>query len=359
MMQGTLPDPEYFAIRNLGIGELQWSATIDAPWLGLDVTSGTVAANNSVGLTATVNGDLTPGAYEGTVTVSGNADNSPQVLIVTVDVTAAPVLTLITEPLDLETVIDVDPPAHEVLVRNDGGVELNWSATSDVPWMSLARGSGTLAPGASETDTVVISVDGLALGDYAGTLTFDGDAANAPQVLDAALSITQWPSIALAGTLTFEAYEGDSPAAGSLSLTNDGDGTLTWTAAADQPWVSLSPASGQVAAGSSTDIEVSVDGSSLAPGTHGAVITVSGNADDSPQTVDLDFVVRARPDLAAQDIANHLMGVGTPLGTSDLEYLDATGNGNGSFDVGDFRAWLMREGLAGQLIRQDAGEEAP
>jgi len=359
MVQGTLPDPEYFAVRNLGIGDLQWSATVDAPWLDLDVTSGSLAANNSVGLTATVNGDLAPGAHEGTVTISGNADNSPQVLIVTVDVTAAPVLTLITEPLDIETVIAVDPPVHEVLVRNDGGVDLNWSASSDAPWMSFARGSGTLAPGASETDTVVISVDGLALGDYPGTLTFDGDAANAPQVLEVSLSVTDWPSIALAGTLAFEAYEGDSPAAGSMSLTNDGDGTLSWTAAADQPWVSLSPASGQVLSGSSTDIEVSVDGSSLPPGTHGAVVTVSGNADDSPQTVDVEFVVRARPDLAAQDIADHLMGVGTPLGTSDLEYLDATGNGNGSFDVGDFRAWLMREGLAGQLVRQDAGEEAP
>ena len=86
-----------------------------------------------------------------------------------------------------------------------------------------------------------------------------------------------------------------------------------------------------------------VDGSSLAAGTHTAVITVSGNADDSPQTADVEFVVIARPDLVPEDVADHLMGVRTTLSASDLEYLDEIGNDNGSFDVGDFRAWLQKE----------------
>jgi hypothetical protein len=332
---------------------------VDVPWLELNTTSGTLPPNNSVALAATVSSDLEPGTHEGTVTITANADNSPQPLHVTVEVLAAPVLTLLTEPLDLETVMGVDPTAHEVRVRNDGGVELVWSASSDVSWMSMVRGSGTLAPGASETDTVVISVEGLELGDYSGAITFEGNASNAPQVLEAALSVTDWPSIALAGTLAFEAYEGDSPAAQALSLSNDGDGTLNWTASADSSWVTVTPASGLLPAGSSVELEVAVNGAGLTAGSRSAVVAVSGNADDSPQTADLEFTVLDRPDLAADDVADHLMGVRSPLGASDLEYLDAVGNGNGSFDVGDFRAWLIREGLASPGPRPEAEEVSP
>lgn len=359
MEQGVSPDPKFFAIRNLGIGEMQWSATVDVSWLELNATSGTLAPNNSVGLSATVSPDLEAGTYEGTVTVTANADNSPQTLSVTVDVLAAPVLTLIAEPLDLEAVIGMDPPVHEVRVRNDGGADLDWSVTSDARWMSMVRGSGTLAPGASETDTVVISVEGLELGDYAGTLTFEGNAPNAPQTLEATLSVTNWPSIALSGTLDFEAYEGDSPGAQALSLSNDGDGTLNWTASADSSWVTVTPSSGLLPAGSSVELEVAVNGSGLTAGSRSAVVTVSGNADDSPQTADLAFTAMERPDLAADDIADQLMGVRTPLEASDLEYLDAIGNGNGSFDVGDFRAWLIREGLASPGPRPEAEEVSP
>ena len=165
------------------------------------------------------------------------------------------------------------------------------------------------------------------------------------------------PSIALDGTFEFEEWEGDSPADGViLTVGNDGGGTLTWTASVDQSWVDLSFSGGTLAPGGASTIRVTVDGSSLAAGTHTAVITVSGNADDSPQTADEEFVAVAQPDLAPQDVADHLMGVRTTLSASDLEYLDEFGNDNGSFDVGDFRAWLQREGLMSR-VSPAAGEE--
>jgi M6 family metalloprotease-like protein len=348
--QGTDPASQTFAIQNTGIGELQWIASDDATWLNLGASSGSIASAGSSDVTVSVAAaSLAPSSYNGTVTIAGNANNAPQTLAVSLEVTAAPVITLLAEPLDLEAVVGVDPPVHEIVIRNDGGADLNWTAASDAPWMTFARGSGTLAPGASETDSVAVSVAGLALGDYTGTLTFSGDASNSPQTLDATLSVTLSPSIALTGTFEFEAYEGDIPEAAELTVGNDGGGTLHWTAAASQAWVILTPASGDVASGSDQAVEVGVDVSGLGAGTHTGVITVSGNADDSPQTVAVEFVVRARPHLVAQDVADQLMGVRTPLSASDLEYLDDTGNGNGSFDAGDFRAWLQAAGLMSRV----------
>jgi M6 family metalloprotease-like protein len=359
--QGTDPAPLSFAVRNTGTGDLDWTASDDAAWLELDQTSGSVVAGGSLDITATVAAsELAAGTYNAVVTVSGSADNSPQTLAVGLELTPAPVLTLVAEPIDLEAVAGVDPPPHEVLIRNDGGAELTWAASSDVAWMTFARGSGTLAPGASEVDTVAISVAGLDLGDYAGTLTFTGNAVNSPQTLEALLNVVESPSIALDGTLEFEAWEGDSPPEGViLTVGNDGGGTLTWTASVDQPWVDLSFSSGTLAPGGASTIRVTVNGSGLAAGTHTAAITVSGNADDSPQTADVEFVVVARPELVPQDVADHLMGVRTTLSASELEYLDEFGNDNGSFDVGDFRAWLQSEGLLSRVSPSGGEEVAP
>jgi hypothetical protein len=107
------------------------------------------------------------------------------------------------------------------------------------------------------------------------------------------------------------------------------------------------------------ELEVAVDGSELAAGSRTAAVTVSGNADDSPQVADLEFVALARPDLDADDVADQLLGVRSSLGASELEYLDAIGNGNGSFDVGDFRAWLIHEGLASPGPQSEAEEVSP
>lgn len=357
-LQGTDPAPQTFSISNTGTGELQWTVTDGAPWLEVAPPSGTTPSSGFADATATVaSTGLAPGSYVATITVIGSADNSPQTVAVSLDVTAAPVMTLVTEPLTLEAVVNVDPPVHPVVIRNDGGAELSWSASSDVPWMTFAGGSGTLAPGASETDTVAISVSGLAVGDYTGTLTFTGNSANSPQMLDAVLLVTLSPSIGLSGTPRFEVYEGDPPSSGELSLSNDGDGTLLWTASADSSWLTVSPSSGSLASGSGATLAVEADASALAPGTRTAVVTVAGNADDSPQTAELELTVKARPALVVTDVADHLMGVRSVLGAPELEYLDHVGNRNGTFDVGDFRAWLQAEGLMSLTGPGTAGGE--
>jgi hypothetical protein len=303
-----------------------------------------------------VSQDLAPGNYSADITVSGNADNSPQVVTVNLDVTASPVITLIAESLDIEAVVGVDPPVHEIVIRNDGGAELSWTAASDVAWMTFSRGSGTLAAGASETDTLFISVAGLEVATYTGTVTVSGDAPNSPLTLDATLTVTLSPSIVLSGTLDFAFREGDDPADLSFQVANDGAGTLNWTAAADSAWLTLSTTSGNLVSGSDESVAVSVDGSGLAVGTHTATVTVSGNADDSPQTIGVEVRVEARPTLAADDVADHLLGVRAALTVDELEYLDEIGNDNGSFDVGDFRAWLQSEGLMSR-VRPAGGEE--
>jgi glucose/arabinose dehydrogenase len=75
---------------------------------------------------------------------------------------------------------------------------------------------------------------------------------------------------------------GPDPTAQSVSITNSGTGAMTWTATANQPWVTLTPSSGTAPAA----LQVTVSAGGLPAGTYGATITItSPEAGNSPQSV--------------------------------------------------------------------------
>ncbi len=90
--------------------------------------------------------------------------------------------------------------------------------------------------------------------------------------------------------LSFEIIKGSGQSAVQrLSIRNDGDGTLTWSATSDQNWIILS-ASGDVAP---SDIQISVDTTGLSLGEYSGTITISAsNALNNPKIVDVFLIVR-------------------------------------------------------------------
>jgi len=50
------------------------------------------------------------------------------------------------------------------------------------------------------------------------------------------------------------------------------------------------------------------------------------------------------PTLATADVTAQLLGPTAPLNADQIRYLDFLGNNNGSFDVGDFLAWVKLTG---------------
>jgi len=65
------------------------------------------------------------------------------------------------------------------------------------------------------------------------------------------------------------------------------------------------------------------------------------------------------PTLATADVTAQLLGPTSPLSADQIRYLDFLGNNNGSFDVGDFLAWVKATGAplsaAAQQARQRKG----
>jgi uncharacterized protein (TIGR03437 family) len=83
---------------------------------------------------------------------------------------------------------------------------------------------------------------------------------------------------------------GAVPAAQSIQITNSGTGTLTWTAAASDSWLSVTPASGTAP----TTLSVSVSPASLTAGTYNGSVTITAaGASNTPLTVGVTLTVAA------------------------------------------------------------------
>jgi hypothetical protein len=177
-------------------------------------------------------------------------------------------------------------------LTNSGNFGLNWTAAKTVSWLTLSPTSGTLAGGASTTFTVSVnsSANTLAASTNTDTITFnnttsgDGNASRS-----VTLTITGAPVLAVSpnGFSSSGAVGGPfSPVAASLSVSNTGLSSMGWTATPNASWVTASPASGTLAAGTSTSVNVSINSTAntLSPGAYTNTVTFANTSNGAGNT---------------------------------------------------------------------------
>jgi hypothetical protein len=167
------------SIANTGGGTLTWSASDNAPWLTLGATTGTAPSTVAVNVSTT---GLTAGTYAGTITVSATgATGSPRTVTVNLTVTAPPAsaaLSVTPAALTFSGPPNTALPAQGISIANTGGGTLTWSASDNVPWLTLGATSGT----APSTVAVNVNTTGLAAGTHNATISVTSpDATNSPQ----------------------------------------------------------------------------------------------------------------------------------------------------------------------------------
>ncbi|MFB3896653.1 MAG: GerMN domain-containing protein [bacterium] len=89
------------------------------------------------------------------------------------------------------------------------------------------------------------------------------------------------------------AFAGKSnPASKTITISNNGFGTMYWTASSSQNWLICSPNSGTVAENTNTSAKVGINITGLSYGRYTAQLTVSSsNGENSPQTITVILVV--------------------------------------------------------------------
>ncbi|WP_447979345.1 BACON domain-containing protein [Candidatus Nitrospira bockiana] len=148
-------------------------------------------------------------------------------------------------------------------------------------------------------------------------------------------------------SLTFVGMEGGSnPADQTLTITNTGGGTLSWTISDDGDWVSVSPTSGTTTTESDL-VTVSVNMFGLASGTYTAVLTLSSGSVLARLPVSLE-VLPAAPTVSQSPASLTFVGVaGGANPTAQQITLTNKGHGTLNWSVSKNASWLSVTPTAG------------
>jgi len=141
-------------------------------------------------------------------------------------------------------------------------------------------------------------------------------------------------------SFSFTATQGaNAPAPQTLSITNTGGGTLTWSAADNASWLSVSPANG---VGNGT-VALSVSPGSLNAGTHSATLSISATG-TSTVTIPVTVTVSAAPVPPNIGMSPTSLSFSAQQGGSNPAgqtlNISNTGGGTLSWSATDNAAWL-------------------
>jgi hypothetical protein len=177
-----------------------------------------------------------------------------------------------------------------------GGILSSWRVVAEyadygLNWLSF---SPTTCGTNSISVAVSCNITGLTEGTYQAAIYItDADAVNSPVKIPVTLNLLP-PSppsrISYSPTsFSFSATQGGSnPSNQSLSISNTGGGTLSWSVTDNATWLSLNPTSGT----NSRTVTVSVNIAGLTAGTYNATITISATgATNNPVNIPVTLTV--------------------------------------------------------------------
>lgn len=284
---GANPPPQTITISNSYLGTLNWTLSDNVSWLSENPVSGVNTGTST--LSVNIAG-LTAGTYLGTITITDpNASNSPRSVGVALTIRKKPRIAFSPAGFSFSAEEGTSPASQALSISNSGGGTLSWTLSSSPDWLTVTPAAGTGAG----TATIMVNTTGLLAGTYFGTITITAAGAdNSPQSIPVTLTIVARPSIAFSPAgFTFTAPQGGAnPLPQTLSISNSGGGSLTWSLSVNQTWLSVAPSSG-TNAGTST---LSVNSYYLAVGTYTAAVSITDPAaGNSPQIVPVTLTITA------------------------------------------------------------------
>ncbi|HZE97158.1 MAG TPA: choice-of-anchor D domain-containing protein, partial [Planctomycetota bacterium] len=283
------------------------------------------------------------------------ASNSPQTCAVTLHVNAVARIALSPSSLTFTVALGgLNPPSQSVSVQNTGGGTLSWSAAFPTAWLAGSPSSGSLTPGASQSVALSVDATGLPAGTYSGSMSVSSSSAvNSPQSVGVTLIVSQAPLITRTpSSLTFDGPQGGaSPASKSLTLSNGGGGTLTWSGSTNAAWLAVSPTSGSLTAGNNQALSVSVNTTGLTEGTYLAAVQITAaGASNSPQGIPVTLNVNALPKIGVSPgTLSFVMSIDQGSSAPAAVSVTNTGSGTLNWTVAGGAAWLGTSPSGGAL----------
>jgi uncharacterized protein (TIGR03437 family) len=287
---GTLPAAQTVSITTSSGVPLQFQAaattTSASNWLVVSPSFGiTNQTPLTVSLNPTVVATLGAGTHSGTITVSAAGAATQLTIPVTLTISGSTLINVNPAQLTFQTQQGVTPAAQSFLVTSTDGsnqtvsITTEYSGTTATGWLVI---SPLFATTGSTGALVNVNVNPLNIppGSHSATIVVTPQAVqNAiPARIPVTLTVTGSATVTASPTsLQFNQVGTTVPANQTVTLTSSLSG-LNFFAAANQPWITVTPASGILSA-TGTPITVGVNPTGLTQGQNyeGAVtVSVSG-----------------------------------------------------------------------------------
>lgn len=362
------PGPQTVRIENQGLQPLT-GLTAGAPVYG-GSTSGWITRAELSGTTAPTvlnvavdPAGLAPGTYQASVPVSGSAVNSPQSLIVVLDVVDNPVLAATPARVDLFAPANQIPAPVSVDITtstpgNVGDLTLGVSYSgSEQIWMDVSL-VGTRTPATLELEVT----RALPQGTHRASITVASRFPGARAVtIPVALEVGPGPSIGLsASAVSMSAVVGTPTiATRTVSVTNAGAQTLDGLTAAIDYGTGPSGWLQAVMGGTApTTLALAATPGTLAVGTYTATVQVSSPvANNSPRSVAVTFAVTPVNPPVVQ-LSTSAVSFAAPAGGSpSAQAVSITNGGGGTLD--GLSAQVGYQNGSGWLSASLSGTAAP
>ena len=229
---------------------------------------------------------LTTGSSTGSLTITGNASNSPQV----VSLSGTGVLAVTFSPASLtfsNQAINTTSVTKTITLVNNQAVALNITSITTSGSFSAAGCSATVA--AQSSCPLSVTFTPSVLGTNTGTLTVTDSANNSPQTVSLTGSGAQPVTFSPSGTLAFiNQAVNTTSAAKTVSLTNNQSVALNFSSITATANYAASSCASPLAPYASCSINVTFTPTTT--GTISGTLTVADDANTSPQTLSVSGI---------------------------------------------------------------------
>ncbi len=270
-------------VGNCGGQQLTWQA--DPGRLGLDVTSGKLDAGHSQRVHVTVDTtNLDQGKHTFTAHFSSNGGSVALTVTVTVNAPPQPPqLCLSTSSLDFGTMDPHTQQTQTVKVGNCGGQQLAWQA--DPGGLGLDTTGGQLDAGHSQRVHVTVDTTDLGPGPHTFTAHFSSNGGSVALAVTVTVNAPPHPPQLCLSTssLDFGTMDPHTQQTQTIKVGNCGGQQLVWRAYSRGP--GLDTNSGNLIAGVSQAVQVTVDTTNLSSGPHTFTILFTSNGGSAEVTV--------------------------------------------------------------------------
>ncbi len=279
-------------LSSVGTETLTWSMSTPVSWIVPVASSGSVAVSQQETLYFWLKtAGLSAETHRDTVSIATNDPSHPTFDIpVELHVNQSYASLSINSDNFSTTVSLGDSITMPLIIGNQGSGALNWNLSWNAGWLSASPQSGTVAPGASDTVSIMVNSTGLGIEAVVDTMQLVTNASNFPLVKIAVRMQTtqETPQISVSQDNLSSTLDPGDTTSHPISILNNGNAALQWSLSWNASWVYPTVSSGSLAPGQSIDFFIVYKTEGVAPGAYLDSMYVLSNDPTTPS-----FLVKA------------------------------------------------------------------